>query len=160
MQLSLRADYSLRVLVYLATNPDRIATTQEVSSAYGISKHHLVRIVQSLAEHRYIQIHAGRSGGITLAREPQQISLGDVVRDSEPNMRLVECFDRATNTCRITACCGLKSMLREALESFIATLNRYTLADILRHGGQQKLATLFATFAESNADAKTGLSTP
>ncbi len=150
MQLSLRSDYSLRVLVYLGTRPDRIVTTQEVSVAYGISKHHLVRIIQSLAEHRYIQIHAGRSGGIMLAREPQQISLGDVVRDSEPNMRLVECFDRETNTCRITPCCGLKGMLREALESFITTLNRYTLADVLGRGARAKLITLFATFAGSN----------
>lgn len=150
MQLSLRSDYSLRVLVYLGTRPDRIVTTQEVSVAYGISKHHLVRIIQSLAEQRYIQIHAGRSGGIMLAREPQQISLGDVVRDSEPNMRLVECFDRETNTCRITPCCGLKGMLREALESFITTLNRYTLADVLGRGAQAKLITLFAIFAGSN----------
>jgi Rrf2 family transcriptional regulator, nitric oxide-sensitive transcriptional repressor len=151
MQLSLRSDYSLRVLVYLGTHPDRVVTTQEVSIAYGISKHHLVRIIQALAEHGYIQIHAGRSGGITLAREPQHIPLGNVVRDSEPNMRLVECFDRATNTCRIAPCCSLKGMLREALEAFIASLNRHTLADILGHGGQKKLATLFANFTGSNA---------
>ena len=151
MQLSLRSDYSLRVLVYLGTHPDRVVTTREVSIAYGISKHHLVRIIQLLAEYRYVHVHAGRSGGITLAREPQQISLGDVVRDSEPNMRLVECFDRATNTCRIAPCCGLKGMLREALESFITTLNRYTLADVLDHGAQAKLATLFRNIVGSKA---------
>ncbi|MEP6538995.1 MAG: Rrf2 family transcriptional regulator [Bryobacteraceae bacterium] len=151
MQLSLRADYSLRVLVYLGTHPERVVTTQEVSVAYGISKHHLVRVVQTLAQHGYAQIHTGRSGGITLAREPGAIRLGDVVRDSEPNMRLVECFDRETNTCRIASCCGLKGMLREALESFLATLNRYTLADILRGGGQKKLATIFAVVAGANS---------
>jgi Rrf2 family transcriptional regulator, nitric oxide-sensitive transcriptional repressor len=151
MQISLRCDYSLRVLVYLGTHPDRVVTTQEVSAAYGISKHHLVRVIQALAEHRYLQIHTGRSGGITLAREPREILLGDVVRDSEPNMRLVECFDRVTNTCRIAPCCSLKSMLREALEAFINTLNRYTLADVLRHGGKKKLATLLATFTQLDA---------
>ena len=150
MQLSLRADYSLRVLVYLGTRPERVVTTQEVSAAYGISKHHLVRVVRTLAQHGYAQIHTGRSGGITLAREPEAIRLGDVVRDSEPNMRLAECLDRETNTCRIAPCCALKGILAEALDSFLATLNRYTLTDILRNGGQKKLATIFAVFAGSN----------
>lgn len=144
MQLSLHADYSLRALLYLATHPDRVITTQEVSDAYGISKHHLVRVVQTLAEHGYVKIHAGRSGGITLNREPQQIRLGEVVRFAEPNMRLVECFDRETNTCRIAPACALKGMLKEALDAFIASLNRYTLNDILKNGGQQQLTVIFA----------------
>jgi len=151
MQLSLRADFSLRVLVYLGTHPERVVTTQEVSVAYGISRHHLVRVVQTLAQHGYAQIHTGCSGGITLAREPGAIRLGDVVRDSEPNMRLVECFDRETNTCRIADCCGLKGMLREALESFLATLNRYTLADILSNGRQKELVDIFAVFNGANS---------
>jgi Rrf2 family nitric oxide-sensitive transcriptional repressor len=144
MQLSLHADYSLRVLVYLGAHPNRVVTTTEISEAYRISKHHLVRVVQTLAEHEYVQIHAGRSGGITLNREPLLIRLGEVVRIAEPNMRLVECFDRKTNTCKIAPVCALKGMLKEALDAFIASLNRYTLADILGHGGQQKLAKIFA----------------
>jgi Rrf2 family nitric oxide-sensitive transcriptional repressor len=144
MQLSLHADYSLRTLVYLATHPDRVVRTQEISQAYGISKHHLVRVVQTLAEHDYVRIHAGRSGGITLHREPSLIRLGDVVRAAEPNMRLVECFDRQTNTCKIAPVCALKGMLKEALEAFLDSLSRYTLADIMKNGGQRKLATIFA----------------
>ena len=144
MQLSLHADYSLRVLVYLGAHPDRVVRTQEISEAYGISKHHLVRVVQTLAEHDYVKIHAGRSGGITLHRDPDTVRLGEVVRVAEPNMRLVECFDRHTNTCKIAPVCSLKGMLREALEAFIASLNRYTLADILSNGGQRKLAIIFA----------------
>ena len=144
MQLSLHADYSLRVLVYLGAHPNRVVRTQEISEAYQISKHHLVRVVQTLAEHDYVQIHAGRSGGITLNSEPALIRLGEVVRIAEPNMRLVECFDRKTNTCKIAPVCALKGMLKEALDAFIASLNRYTLADILGHGGQQKLAKIFA----------------
>jgi Rrf2 family nitric oxide-sensitive transcriptional repressor len=144
MQLSLHADYSLRALVYLATHPDRVVRTQEISEAYGISKHHLVRVVQTLAEHEYVRIHAGRSGGITLDREPSVIRLGDVVRAAEPSMRLVECFDRETNTCKIAPVCALKGMLREALDAFLESLSRYTLADILKNGGQRKLATIFA----------------
>jgi Rrf2 family nitric oxide-sensitive transcriptional repressor len=146
VQLSLHADYALRVLVYLGTHPGRVVTTQEVSSAYGISKNHLVRVIHTLAEHGYIDIHAGRSGGVTLAREPNAIRLGEVVRYAEPNLRLAECFDKKTNTCPIASVCGLKGMLNEALNSFLATLNRYTIADIVNEKDQRKLASVFATF--------------
>jgi len=143
VQLSLHADYALRVLVYLGSHPGRVVSTNEISSAYSISKHHLVRVVQTLSEHRYVEIRAGRSGGMILARNPEAIRLGDVVRDAEPNMRLLECFDRATNTCVIAPVCTLRGMLRQALSAFLETLNRYTLADILKDGGREKLATLF-----------------
>jgi Rrf2 family nitric oxide-sensitive transcriptional repressor len=82
-----------------------------------------------------------------LARDPQVIRLGDVVRHAEPNLRLAECFDRQTNTCPIAPVCALKGMLNEALESFLATLNRYTVADVMNTSGQHKLTSLFATFA-------------
>jgi Rrf2 family nitric oxide-sensitive transcriptional repressor len=147
MQLSLRADYSLRVLVYLGAHPETVVRTQDISEAYGISKHHLVRVVQTLAEHGYVELRTGRSGGIALNRDPSLIRLGDVVRAAEPNMRLVECFDRATNTCRIAPVCALKGMLKEALNAFLESLNRYTLADILKNGGQRKLAAIFAIVA-------------
>lgn len=150
MQLSLHADFALRVLIYLATHKDRLVTTQEISSAYGISKHHLVRVMHTLAEQGYIDVHAGRSGGVILAREPHQIHLGDVVRSAEPNMRLVECFDRETNKCPIAPVCALKGMLNEAMNAFLVSLNRYTIADVLQHSGQQKLASVFAKFAEWN----------
>jgi Rrf2 family transcriptional regulator, nitric oxide-sensitive transcriptional repressor len=150
VQLSLHADYALRVLVYLGTHPDRVVSTQEISSGYGISKNHLVRVIHTLAEHRYVDIHAGRSGGVTLAREPHLIRLGDVIRNSEPNLRLAECFEKETNTCPIAPVCALKGMLHEALNSFLATLNQYTVADILNKGDQRKLANVFATFAGWN----------
>src|SRR4051812_19367067 len=86
MQLSLHADYALRVLDYVATHRDRVVRTEEISRAYGISKHHLVRVVQTLANSDYLEIHTGRSGGVTLAREPEAIRLGDVVQAAEPNM--------------------------------------------------------------------------
>lgn len=147
MQLSLHADYALRVLVYLGTHPDRVVSTQEISSGYGISKNHLVRVIHTLAENGYVHIHTGRSGGVTLARETHLIRLGDVVRNAEPNLRLAECFDKATNTCPIAPVCALKGMLNEALNSFLSTLNQYTVADILKKGDQRQLAHVFATFA-------------
>jgi Rrf2 family nitric oxide-sensitive transcriptional repressor len=147
MQVSLHADYALRFLIYLSTHPDRLVTTREVSSAYGISKHHLVRVVHTLAEHGYVDIQAGRSGGVRLAREPHLIRLGDVIRNAEPNMRLVECFDGPTNTCPIAPVCALKGMLNEALNAFLISLNRYTIADVLTTSGQRRLSGVFATFA-------------
>jgi Rrf2 family transcriptional regulator, nitric oxide-sensitive transcriptional repressor len=150
VQLSLHADYALRVLIYLGTHPGRIVPTQEISGAYGISKNHLVRVVHTLSGHGYVEIHAGRTGGLTLARQPESIRLGDVIRDAEPNLRLVECFDKQTNTCPIAPVCGLKGMLHEALLAFLDTLNRYTLVDIIDKD-RQKLASAFATFVGWNA---------
>ncbi len=148
MQLSLHSDFALRVLIYLGTRRDRLVTTQEISTAYNISKNHLVRVVQTLAAQRYVEIHAGRSGGLRLAREPHEIRLGDVVRHAEPNLRLVECFDSDSNTCPIARICALKGMLKEALIAFLDSLNRYTLADILQGTGEKKLASVFAAFVQ------------
>lgn len=149
MQLSLHADYALRVLVYLGTHPGRIISTQEISDAYGISRHHLVRVVQTLAEHAYVAVHPGRSGGVELAMNPLQIKLGDVVKNAEPSLRLVECFDPQSNTCAIAPACALQGMLRDALQQFLASLNRHTLADILTKTATPKLASIFAQIQTS-----------
>ena len=143
MQLSVRADYSLRVLIFLATRPGRLVGTQEIADAFEISKHHLVRVVEGLADHDFVRIQRGRSGGITLGRPADLIRLGDVVRAAEPNMRLVECFDHQTNTCKIARGCGLKGMLHEALESFLESLNQYTVADVLSNSGRKTLISIF-----------------
>lgn len=147
MQLSLRADYALRVLLYLGAHPREIVSTQRMSEAYGISKNHLVRVLQTLGEHGYVNLRKGRAGGVSLAIDPRDIRLGEVVRAAEPNLRIVECFDARANTCAITPVCTLRPVLNEALNSFLATLNRYTLADLLARGAQAKLANVFATIA-------------
>ena len=131
MHLTLHADYSLRVLLYLATHPGRPASTQEMADAYGISKHHLVRVVQTLAVQGFVDARAGRSGGVTLGREPKDIKVGQVLRAAEPDFHLVECFDKARNTCPITPACALKGVLAEAREAFLSTLDRYTLVDLV-----------------------------
>jgi Rrf2 family transcriptional regulator, nitric oxide-sensitive transcriptional repressor len=146
MQLSLHADYALRVLIYAGTHADRLVTTQEISNAYGISKNHLVRVVQTLAQTKYLRVQAGRFGGLSLAADPEQIRLGDVIRHAEPNLRLVECFDRETNTCPIARDCVLRGMLHEALLAFLASLNRYTLADVLKAPHRDQLRSTFAEF--------------
>jgi Rrf2 family nitric oxide-sensitive transcriptional repressor len=145
VQLSLHADYALRVLIYLGSHPGEVVPTRRISDAYGISKHHLVRVVQTLGEHGYVEMLPGRSGGVRLVRDPDTIALGDVVRVAEPNMRLVECFDRDTNTCPIIDDCGLKSYLHRALQAFIASLNEHTLGELLRGGRRAALAGVFVT---------------
>ncbi len=143
MQLSLHSDYALRVLLYLGAHEGEIVSTRQISEAYGISKNHLVRVVQTLGEHGYVELLPGRSGGIRLAVDPANIRLGDVVRQAEPNLRLVECFDKATNTCPIIRVCGLKSYLNDALQSFLATLNEHTLAEFVTPERRGKLAAVF-----------------
>lgn len=143
MQLSLHADYGLRVLLYLGTRPGEVVPTQEISDAYGISKNHLVRVMQTLGEAGYVQVLPGRSGGVRLAKDAAKIRLGDVVRDAEPNLHLVECFDHKSNTCPIVKVCELQGALARALDAFLTELNQHTLADLLTPGRREKLTNLF-----------------
>jgi Rrf2 family nitric oxide-sensitive transcriptional repressor len=132
-------------LLYLGSQPaGRVVSTDEISRSYGISRHHLVRVIQTLNEHGYVTVNAGRSGGVSLARDAREIRLGDVMRDAETNLRVVECFDAATNTCPIISVCQLKSVLGEALHAFLAVLDDYTLADLLEGRNRNRLAQTFA----------------
>ena len=142
MHLTLHADYALRVLLYLAAHPERVVSTQEVSEAYGISKHHLVRVVQGLGRHGFVEVRPGRAGGVILARPPAEISVGQVVRHMEPDFNIVECFDAETNGCPIAPACGLVGVLNEAMRSFLTTLDKYTLEDLIRRG-PRKLSSYF-----------------
>jgi Rrf2 family nitric oxide-sensitive transcriptional repressor len=141
LHLTLHADYSLRVLLYLANTPERQVTTQEISQAYGISKHHLVRVVKSLGTGGFVTILPGRTGGIRLAKEPDQIRVSDVVKATEPGFRLVECFDGHSNTCPIVPVCLLQGALGGALQAFFEVLDRYTLADLIVPGGQAEFTS-------------------
>jgi Rrf2 family nitric oxide-sensitive transcriptional repressor len=142
VHLTLHADYALRVLLYLAANPGRVVSTTEVSEAYAISKHHLVRVVQGLGKHGFVEVRPGRSGGILLAREPAEISVGEVVRRMEPDFRLVECFDPKENTCPIVPACALVGALYEAKRDFFAVLDKYTLEEVVRRS-PRKLSAYF-----------------
>ncbi len=142
MHLTLHADYSLRVLLYLAARPGGLVSTQEVSEAYGISKNHLVRVVQALGKEGFVEVRPGRTGGITLARQPADITLGQVFRITEPDFHLVECFNKEENTCPISPACGLKGVLYEAREAFLGVLDKYTLADVMKRS-RRNLTDLF-----------------
>lgn len=140
VQLSLHADYALRALLYLGAHPGEVVSTAQISHAYGISKHHMVRVLQTLAAHGYVQVTPGRAGGVALSKNAAQIRLGAVVRDAEQNLRLVECFDPKTNACPIHAVCGLKQKLEGALDAFLSELDKYTLADLLTPERSRRIA--------------------
>jgi len=129
MQLTLFSDYSLRVLLYLTMHRDRRVALSEISAAYGISQHHLVKVVQRLISEGLIESARGRGGGLRIGREPADINVADVVRLTEPHMNLVECFDEKGNTCPIDPACGLKQALLRAQRAFLKELAAHTLAD-------------------------------
>ncbi len=128
MQLTLFTDYALRSLLYLAAHPERSSSVKEIAEQYDVSRNHLVKVVHKMATLGLIESSKGKGGGIKLTRDPAAMRLGDIVRLME-NMDIVECFNKDTNTCRISEVCRLKHILFEASQSFIQTLNKYTLQD-------------------------------
>ena len=128
MHLTLHSDYALRVLLFLAVREE--SSISEVAAAYGISRNHLVKVVHHLARAGYIESQQGRGGGIRLAREPEDVTVGQVVRECEPHFHLVECFDKDKNCCVVSPACKLKHVLSEAFDAFMAVLDGYSLAEI------------------------------
>lgn len=134
MRLTKFSDYALRVLLLAAAANGRSLTIEETANAYGISRAHLKKVVLLLARTGYLNGIRGRSGGFTLARAPDQINLGAVLRITEPDFALLECFS-AENTCRITCQCRLPQVLNKALRAFMAVLDEHTLQDVLADPG-------------------------
>ena len=142
MQLTRYSDYSLRVLIYLAVDPDRLATIDQIARSYGVSRAHLMKVVHQLGLRGYVETVRGRGGGLRLARPPEKIRIGEVVRATEENLALVECMDPVTSECVIEPACGLRSVLCEALAAFLAVLDRYTLADLVARRRRPLVALL------------------
>lgn len=130
MRLTLYTDYSLRVLLYLAAKEDDLVTITELADFYNISRNHLVKVVHNLGLNGYILTTRGRNGGLKLARPAKEIPIGEVVRSTEPDFDLLECFNPATDKCVISRSCSLKSVLFNAQANFLDVLDQYTLADI------------------------------
>jgi Rrf2 family transcriptional regulator, nitric oxide-sensitive transcriptional repressor len=131
MRVSAYSDYALRVLMQAALRRPARITVDEVASAFGISRHHLVKIVHDLGRHGYLATRRGIGGGFTLALPPEKIWLGDVVRLGEESESVIDCKDRQNRFCRIFPACRLKGVLDEAAASFFAVLDSYTLDDLL-----------------------------
>jgi Rrf2 family nitric oxide-sensitive transcriptional repressor len=130
MKLTNFSDYALRVLMYAAVREDRLITIDETAKVYGISRAHLMKVVNQLTRAGYLKAVRGRSGGLMLAKHPGKIRLGHVLKATEPDFALVECLTPA-NQCLITPRCRLRGALKEALGAFLTSLDRYTLADLI-----------------------------
>lgn len=131
MELLRYTDYTLRVLIYLALRPDRRATIGDIAADFHVSHNHLTKIVHRLANLGYVTTTRGKGGGMVLARDPHDISIGEVVRFTEPNLEVVECF---SPTCPIVAGCRLRDVLLEARDAFLAALDRHTIGSVIGDG--------------------------
>ena len=131
MRLSKYTDYSLRVLLYCAMQRHRLVTISELAEQHGLSKSHLMKVVNDLARQGLIETTRGRGGGLRLLAEPAAIRIGDVVRAAETDFRLVECFEPETNACTLTPNCRLKHLFGDALAGYFRTLDAATLADMV-----------------------------
>ena len=133
MRLTQWTDYSLRVLMYCAAceHRDLPVTITEIADSHGISRSHLTKIVQQLGAKGLLQTTRGRGGGIRLCKPAAEINVGALVRQTETDFAMVECFDAQTNQCSLSPQCGLKGVLHQATNSYLAVLDGVTLADLI-----------------------------
>lgn len=131
MRLTSFTDYTLRSLMYLGMNRDKLVTIQEIADLHDISKNHLTKVIHQLGASGLVETVRGRHGGLRLNREPEDINIGEVVRDSESDFYIAECFEADPGHCAFLRDCALKRKLGEATEAFLHVLDGMTLADIL-----------------------------
>ena len=141
MRLTSFTDYGLRVLMQMASAPDRVFSTAELANEFGLSRNHLTKIIQRLAQGGIVATRRGGGGGATLARDPREVGVGSVVRLLEDGQALVECFATSGGDCSITGFCRLKARLRRAEAAFLSDLDRATLADIALPAGTTSRVT-------------------
>jgi Rrf2 family transcriptional regulator, nitric oxide-sensitive transcriptional repressor len=133
MRLTVYTDYALRVLMFLAVHPEPKPTIGEIAASYGISRNHLMKVVYELGVAGYIETARGKKGGLRLARPAVAIGLGDVVRQTEPDLALVPCFDPVNAACALTPACRLRGVLHLAQAAFLKVLDEHTLADLVEN---------------------------
>ncbi len=132
MRLAEYTDYTLRVLMHCAAHRQDRVTIGELAERFGLSKNHLMKVVNGLARQGLLETTRGRGGGLRLLKDPAAIRIGDVVRASETDFRLVECFDASTDLCTLTPGCRLRHLFEAALQAYFQALDGATLADIAR----------------------------
>lgn len=131
MRLTSFTDYTLRTLLHLGGNRDRLVTIQEIADLHSISKNHLMKVVNELGRNGVIETVRGRNGGFRLNHEPKDINVGAVVRMAESDFYMAECFNPAGQPCGLVKACRLKGVLKDATSAYLAELDRHTLADLL-----------------------------
>lgn len=139
MQLKKYTDYALRVLIFTGTKgEDQLASIKEISETFSISQNHLGKVVFELNKRGYLETVRGRNGGIRLAKPPEEMNVGKIVRQFEDDFMIMECFDKSKNHCVITPACKLKHALNEAVQAFLSVLDQYTVKDLIANEHQLK----------------------
>jgi len=131
MRLTLQTDFALRVLIHVGVNDGKLTTINDIAQSFGISKAHLMKVVNYLSQMGYLDTVRGRNGGIRLMREARHINIGQVVRDTEESLDIIACLERSGYCC-IERVCVLRGALRDATQAFLAVLDTYTLADLIK----------------------------
>jgi len=153
MRLTAYTDYSLRTLMHLGIHHDRLVTIQNIADTYGISKSHLMKVVHQLGVAGLVETIRGRSGGLRLGKEPEEINIGEVVRGTEPDFMMVECFNRQANECILSPSCELQDALRRATQAYLDVLYGVTLADLLRDSGSLRKLARIRVYPKEKAKA-------
>ncbi|MBO6816267.1 MAG: iron-responsive transcriptional regulator RirA [Rhizobiaceae bacterium] len=130
MRLTKQTNHAIRIMMYCGANHGQLSQIPEIANAYGLSEPFLFKILQMLTKSGLIESVRGRNGGIRLAREPEEIRLSEVVRCTEDNFEMAECFREEGTDCPLVDSCELNSALREALGAFFAVLDKYTIKDL------------------------------
>jgi Rrf2 family nitric oxide-sensitive transcriptional repressor len=118
--------------MYTAVRKEQLVTTREICRHYKISYHHLTKVVHKLSTCGFIKIKRGQGGGFQLAQVPSEVKLSQVIRAMEPDLHLVECFDRKKNKCILTPVCKIKGELNKALAAFLSSMEQVTIADVIK----------------------------
>ncbi|MCB1310945.1 MAG: Rrf2 family transcriptional regulator [Sedimentitalea sp.] len=131
MRITKRTNIAVRLLMYCAVNSDRLVTKSEIAEACNVSENHLAQVINQLGQLKYLNTQRGRKGGMTLAREPNEIRIGDVFRDVEGGVPEGVCFADSDGSCPLTDACRLKDALSDAAVAFYAALDDVTLDTLI-----------------------------
>jgi Rrf2 family nitric oxide-sensitive transcriptional repressor len=131
MRLTLYTDYALRVLIHVAVADGKLITISDIAKSFDISKQHLTKVVSDLSRKGYLDTVRGRGGGIRLRRPPRDINIGEVVRETEDRLDVIGCLGQR-DYCPIERVCVLRGVLHDAIQAFLAVLDGYTLADLIK----------------------------
>ncbi|MBT6032369.1 MAG: Rrf2 family transcriptional regulator [Kordiimonadaceae bacterium] len=132
MRLTSFTDYSVRVLIYVSQKNGDLASIREVSEAYDISRNHLMKVVHLLGKGGYLDTIRGKNGGFRLGKEPKDINIGALIRYTEDDLSIVECFSGTDGRCTLVNNCSFSHVMQEALQAFLSTADKYTLEDLVK----------------------------
>src|SRR5579863_7031271 len=155
MRLTLHTDYSLRVLIHVGVADRNLVTISDIAKTFDISKQHLMKVVNNLSQKCYLDTVRGRAGGIRLSRPPRDIKVGEVVRETEETLGVIGCLEQR-GYCPIQRVCELRGVFNEATQAFLAVLDGYTLADLIKPRRALSSLLLLDQHASRNATLSAG----